>query len=257
MRILNSKCVGFLVLAALTIPSAVWSIPIDPGVPPGGYTGMGPLSLPIPFEFRTSDRPWTEAEKDSAIGALSYLGSFFVSQPAFQHLDTPEDFSLRWAGEEVFGNHSTKPGFNHPDWDLRDALAIAVKPRDPNTLPWNEETHPQNEVYFNIAFNWHFNPLTNPPEGDPNDDTDGYFDFWSILIHEAIHMLCVDKHSTDPGSVMYPSYSDGERKWELKDSDLRLLREAGYEVVPEPMTIALVAFGSATVAAVKRRGLTR
>ncbi|MCA9428524.1 MAG: hypothetical protein KC994_25820, partial [Candidatus Omnitrophica bacterium] len=216
--------IKLLLCTVLVLQSTGWSTSIDPGVPLGSYSGMGPLVLPIPYEFRTSDRAWTQEEKDSAIAALEYLGSFFVTQPAFFQQDSPDDFSLRWAGSDIFSDHTTKPGFNNPGWDYSDALAIAVKPRDPNTVPWDEQTYPQNEIYFNTAINWHFDPFTDPNEGDANDDDDGEFDFWTVLIHEAIHMLCVDDHAEHEDEVMYAYLSDGERRWELKESDLDLLR---------------------------------
>jgi hypothetical protein len=232
-------CSGLLLITA---PPAAGDINIDPQFPTDGATS--PLSLPIPYYFKTSwdGVSWTTEQKDSARGALDYLGSFFVDQPAFVEQDSPDDFSIRWAGEDFF-----KDWGESGNWDLNLAggLAVAAKSQIGSDAPWDKEKYPLGEIYFNKNYAWHFNPLTDPEEGDPNDPIDGEFDFWSILLHEAIHILCVNKHATDPDAVMYPSFSDGQRRWEIKEADKQLLREAGYEIIPAPgsMPISLLALG--------------
>ncbi len=52
-------------------------------------------------------------------------------------------------------------------------------------------------------------------------------------------MLCVIGHAPHSDEVMYRSYSDGERKWELKESDRQMLRDAGYKIIPEPSTLII------------------
>lgn len=216
------------------------AVPIDPGVPLGGYP---PATLPLPvyYEFRTSwdGIAWSEDQKNSARSAISYLGGFFVDQPAFTEQSTPDDFSLRWAGADLFKDWGMYGGNS---WDYSTALAFAVKPRPDNSTPWSQALYPYNEIYFNSTYKWHFNPFTPPAEGDPANDIDGEFDFWSILLHETIHMLSVQGHAPHSDEVMYESISDGQRKWELKASDKQMLRQAGYNI-PEPSSVLLVVAG--------------
>jgi len=230
-----------LVVAGTLLAISGWqttlgAIIIDPGVPPG-HTSSGPLSLPVPFVFKTSydNIQWTEEQKQSARQAIAYLGSFFVDQPAFEEKDDPNDFSIRWAGNDLFKDWSG--GGWSKDWDYSNALAMAVKPRPDNSTPWPQDKYPYNEIYINNTVNWHYDPFSDPAEGDPNVEGDGEYDFWSVLLHEVIHMLCVDTHASDPDEVMYAYFSDGERRWELKESDKELLRQAGYKIVPEPAAV--------------------
>lgn len=254
------------------------AITIDPGVPEGGYTGQT-LTLPIKFTFMTSwdGIGWSEEQKNSARDGFAYLSSFFSSQPAFQEEAGPDDFTIRWAGEDLFknwaepyedanGNGKYDEGEKYKDtngngkrdnfdkWNYSDALAFAVKPRPDNSTPWDQRTYPYNEVYFNTKYDWHYNPLTNPAEGDPDNDEDGEFDFWSVLLHETIHMMCVDGHAEHSDEVMYAYISDGQRKWELKESDKEMLRKAGYSI-PDASTptLLMTILSFSALAALRRR----
>ena len=163
-------------------------------------------------------------------------------QSHVQELPSPDDFTLRWAGADFFKNWGNAPvhGGGTINLDLSSGIAFAAK--DIFTPPWDTGRYPMNEIYFNNQLNWHYNPITNPDEGDPGIEADGEFDFWSILLHEVIHMMSVNTHAADPEEVMYGNFSDGERRWEIKDSDKQLLKGAGYDLkatIPEPATYYL------------------
>jgi hypothetical protein len=64
-------------------------------------------------------------------------------------------------------------------------------------LLWPVAKYPLNEIYLNADIRWHYNPFTPPEEGDPNIPNDGEFDFWSVLLHEVIHMLSVNTHASE------------------------------------------------------------
>lgn len=254
----KNKLIAFLLLTVFQIiltGQVANAIQIDPGVPPGGYP---PETLPLPvyYEFRTSwdNIEWTLEQKESARNAFNYLGDFFIQQLAFQELSSPDDFTIRWAGNDLFRDWGQ---YSSEEWDYSTALAMAVKPRPDNSTPWSQTTYPYNEIYINSTYNWHYNPFTDPAEGDPTKDDDGEFDFWSVLLHETIHMLCVDEHAPHKDEVMYAYLSDGERKWQLKDSDLQLLRKAGYNVVPEPTTLFLFCSALVGIVGLRRKRLFR
>lgn len=245
------KGVGLLVLMiTLFVASDVSALQIDPDFSAGGSLGE-PLLHPVYYEFRTTDGiSWTDEEKNSARAALSYLNRFFVDQPFFTEKDTPDDFSIRWAGADFFKNYGQGTLNGKPiNLNLTGALGVAAKNGLEPPAGWDREKYPLNEIYLNKDYKWHFNPFTQPEEGKPDNDadpssfTDGEFDFWSILLHEVIHMLCVNYHATHSDEVMFESFSDGERRWELKESDKQLLRNAGYNIVPEPGTWLLLGMG--------------
>lgn len=244
---------------------ALAQISIDPGFPESAPSQ--PLSLPIPYSFRTSwdGITWTEEQKTSTRDAISYLETFFIDQPAFFEEASPDDFTLRWAGSDFFMDHGTGTFLGFPlDLDLSNSLAFAAKPGIENP-PWDTMQYPLNEIYFNTKYQWHYNPFTPPEEGDPNDDTDGEFDFWSVLLHEVIHMLSVNTHASDSDEVMFPDISDGEQRYQLKQSDIDLLKDAGYDVslkasprIPEPTsTLGLLSLGILGVGATLKRKLKR
>jgi hypothetical protein len=247
-------------------------ISIDPGFPPSAPSQ--PLLLPIPYSFRTSwdGIIWTDEQKVSARGAISYLGTFFIDEPAFFEQASPDDFTIRWARGDFFRDWGTGTFLGYPiDLNLGEkpdgskTLAFAAKPGIENP-PWPVEKYPLNEIYLNADIRWHYNPFTPPEEGDPNIHNDGEFDFWSVLLHEVIHMLSVNTHASDPKEVMFAEYSDGEQKYELKQSDIDLLRRAGYKVslearsrrVPEPTsTLSLFSLGILGAGATLKRKVKR
>jgi len=248
------KHLRILTLLAIvaTAASLRADIPIDPDFSPGGTTA--PLPLPVTYTFMTSwdGIQWTAEQKDSARLAFDYLESFFVTQPALVELPGPDDFTMRWAGADFFKDQGTWTLNGQPiDMDLSDGPAVATKKGLVPPAGWDLVKYPMNEIYFNSEVDWHYNPLTDPDEGDPAVDDDGEYDFWSVLLHETIHMYCVNYHSTDPNAVMYGYFSDGERRWTMTDADRKLLREAGYPMVPVPPAVLLGAVG--LVAWLKRR----
>ena len=104
-----------------------------------------PLTLPIPYTFDGGG--WTTDQKDSGRAALSYLGSWFVGQPAFVEEASPSDFSIRWGDAGFF-----KDWGMHGVWDLNfaGALAVAAKPAIGANAPWDQKVYPLGEIYFNL-----------------------------------------------------------------------------------------------------------
>jgi hypothetical protein len=160
------------------------------------------------------------------------------------------DFTLRWGGADFFKDWRG-PGFMEPGWDMRSALAVSYKH---DNGPWKNEPgnpFPNNEIYFNRAYSWSFDLL-----GPPADK----YDFWTVAMHEAIHMLACDNHAEHEDEVMFESIGIGVRKYP-KLSDVDILLAAGYNVdparlvpaVPEPATIVLVSLGGAVLAYRRRR----
>lgn len=254
-----------LLLSVVILSSGyAWAsgIPIDPEFP---AVQDAPLPMPIYYEFRTSwdGIQWTEEQKESVRGALEYLGSFFTAETPFEELDTPDDFSIRWAGADFFKDQG--PGWTiggQPlDSNWKDALAVAFKSTVQPPAGFDETKYPKGEIYFNTQYNWHYNPFTPPEEGLPDDPnnkasyTDGEFDFWSILLHETIHMMCVEEHAVHENEVMFGSISDGEQKYIIRDSDKDLLRDAGYPIIPEPGSLLTLGGGllGLTGMAIRRR----
>ena len=230
--------VASLVLTSLP----VWAdaIPIDPSWP---TLSPAPLTLPIPYTFDGGG--WTDEQKESGRAALSYFGSWFVGQPAFKEEASPSDFSIHWGDAEFFKDWGVQGGWN---LDFSGALAVAAKSAIGKNAPWDTSKYPLGEIYFNPAYRWHFNPFTAPDEGDPANHTDGEFDFWSILLHETIHMMSVNTHAIHSDEVMFATFSDGERRWAIQESDRQLLIDGGYDIrttpMPEPSTLALLSMGA-------------
>ncbi|MBI4893507.1 MAG: hypothetical protein HY821_22995 [Acidobacteria bacterium] len=221
----------FVSFCLFSIPGLGTPIRVDPEMP---YIVSPPLPLPVLFQFRTSDSgySWTAEQKQAARDSISYLGTWFLDQPAFSEEASPDDFSIRWEGPAFF-----KDWGEHGGWDLNfaGALAVAAKNQIGGDAPWDRNRYPLGEIYFNTAYPWHYNPLTQPGAGE--------YDFPSILLHETIHMLCVNQHAAHQNEVMYYAFAAGERRWTLQESDLQLLRDAGYRMIPEPNPGIL--FGSA------------
>lgn len=77
------------------------------------------------------------------------------------------------------------------------------------------------------------------------------------MLHEKIHMLCVNDHSTNPSEredVMYWGIDYGQRKLTLTESDKQRLRDAGYDIVPAPGTPCLLAVCCIATLHSRRRG---
>lgn len=96
------------------------------------------------------------------------------------------------------------------------------------------------DVHMNIDKTW---------VDDPFDPTgDGDYDLYTVLLHEVGHALGLG-HSDVVGSVMYPTYEGGKRS--LTADDI-----AGIQYiygVPEPTTMAALAFGLAWIARRRRK----
>jgi len=110
---------SLVLLLWLSSVSIVSATRIDPDLP---QITSAPLPLPIQFQFQTSwdGINWTSEEKDTIRSAIGYLNTWFVDQPAFVELASPNDFTLRWAGPDFF-----KDWGKHGPWDLNNQTAIA------------------------------------------------------------------------------------------------------------------------------------
>jgi hypothetical protein len=214
-------------------------------------------TFPVYYEFKTSwdGITWTAPQKRSARRALDYLSGAFPEDVVFVETigpaapgaaarttaSAPPDVTLRWAGGDFFKDWTAaNPGFfqgwteaQKKPYRMQNYFGLAVKP-DPSrpvNLPWDTQKYPVNEIYFNTQEAWNYNPFI----------VDEFaLDFWSILLHEMIHMMSVGKHAVHRDEVMYAEIEYGERKWELKQSDLDLLKDAGYQVSSYPLPISAI-----------------
>jgi hypothetical protein len=165
------------------------------------------------------------------------------------------DFTLRWAGSDFFRDWRDGGWYTDGGWNMGqrgstyDApLAVAYKHDNGPWKGWkneagDQERYPNNEIYFNSLHPWSFRL----------DGVDaGKYDFWSVALHEIIHMLACDNHATDPGEVMYESIGAGVRKT-MKDSDWQILRDAGYRIIPEPTSWVLMGAGLILMEFCRRR----
>mgnify|MGYP005842948647 CR=1 FL=1 len=236
----------------------------DPASP---WTSLADKSI-ITYAFKTSHDGilWDTEEKNAAYDAINLLDSYLPDQ-SFQETG---DFTLRWAGSDFFKDWSDTGKYSDPGWNMKGEdftdengnnwwdpgekftdtnkngiydgppLAVAYKH---NNAPWDHDKFPNNEIYFNKNAPYGFSIL--------GVDSDKY-DFWTILLHEVIHMLACDDHATHKNEVMYESISMGERKY-IQQSDLDILKKAGYKVIPEPSTNTLLIFGLLGLAWVCRK----
>lgn len=239
-----------VVLCALTVMatnSHAQDIPIDPDFSAGGTTG--PLTLPVSYQFSTSwdGIQWTAEQMTSTREGLAYLNGFFVDQPAITEFTKGlQNVTIRWAGADFFKDQGTwKLNGKDIPMNLNGKLAVATKRGLVAPEGWDHDKYPLNEIYFNTQYTWSFTYLTNPLPGE--------YDFWSILQHEMIHMLCVNRHADARNSVMYKSFRSGERRWELTEEDKQLLRNAGYHIVPAPGSMALLVLSCTTAVWHSRR----
>lgn len=243
MRMHKMAFLAFLSLTALT--SQAQPINIDPDFSPGGNTE--PLPLPVSYRFMTSwdGVQWNPNQMTTTRAGMANLNEYFQDQPAIREFEAAQDFTMRWAGPDFFKNQGTwKLNGNDINMDLTGALAVATKRGLTAPPGWDSEKYPLNEIYFNSSYAWNFDTSANPPAGQ--------YDFVSVLLHEVIHMLCVNYHATNSNSVMYATFGTGERRTTLTEEDKQLLRNAGYKIVPAPGTVALLAFGC--IAVVRGRG---
>lgn len=130
-------------------------------------------------------------------------------------------------------------------------------------------TYSESEIWINNNIPWYFDPT---PKNHTDDSFQGKYDLLSVLKHEIGHVLGIKgdwgqenvwprppgpPSWTSKDEVMWGTYEPGEMKRELKQSDIRALRETGIHVVPEPGTFILVSFGFSTLVAAKSRRLRR
>lgn len=240
--------------------------------PPSPWASLADQPI-LTFAFKTSwdGIGWTEEQKNSVRDAFACL-DFCLPNQIFEESG---DFTLRWAGQEFFKDwRGTFEGYDHPGWNMGgekftdtngngrwDAgegfvddngdgkyngppLAVAYKH---GNGPWDQDQFPNNEIYFNSAYDWHFG-LAAPPADK--------YDFWTVAMHESIHMLACDSHAIHDNEVMYPYIGKGERKLP-KWSDLEILTGSGFVTgpppnqwpnpIPEPSSACLFALGSGIV----------
>jgi hypothetical protein len=218
------------------------------------FAVAAPISIDPPLPG-SPDSPWRSLANQAVIsyvfdGPISWTDmEKLAAYSAFQTLDDvlPDntfkeegDFSIRWADSGFFKNWTSPGQYSDPGWNLTNALAVAYKH---NNGPWDPATYPNNEIYFNTNYAWSFSILSVGPN---------QYDFWSVLLHEIIHMLSCDTHATHEDEVMYATIDVGQRKY-LQDSDYQILRNAGYTVIPEPSPLALCLSAVALLAIAKLR----
>ena len=189
----------------------------------------------ITYAFKTSadGSEWTAEQKSSAYAAINCLDGVLPLQSFVES----NDFTVRWGGADFFKDWRSKDAngnpsgtYSAPGWDFTGILACAYKH---NNGPWDANLYPNNEIYINQNQPWNF---------DANGPAPGKYDLYTVLLHEIIHMLACDAHAGDPNEVMYETVELGVRK-DLQESDLQILRNAGYLVVPEPVSAVLLVSG--------------
>lgn len=207
--------------------------PSDPSSPWHSLAG-DPI---ITFAFKTSwdGIAWADDQRAAVYDALDTLDDVL---PANTFVESA-DFTLRWAGADFFKDYRDAT-HSQPGWDLTNPLAVAYKH---GNGPWDQSKYPNNEIYFNTKYPWSYS-LAGVEAGK--------YDFWSIVLHEVIHMLACDNHAAHPDEVMYSYFDKGERRY-LQESDYDILRDAGYDV-PEPTALILLAGGLAVMWARWRDG---
>ncbi len=235
-KILVNGLVVMMTTLVWTASAQAGAILIDPTPPPFDDPPSPWVSLAdqptITYTFKTSwdGISWTDEQKAVVYNAIGKIDGILPDQTFAES----EDFTLRWAGPDFFKNWRDGGDYSAEGWDLTGALAVAYKH---NNGPWDHADYPNNEIYFNSTQPWSFDIFS--------VDSSGY-DFWTVMLHEAIHMLASDAHAIHSDEVMYPYISLGERKG-LKESDAEILRAAGYNVphLLEPGTIGIIFLGLA------------
>jgi len=220
---------------ALVVSTNAWAIMIDnppPAfpVPPSPWHTLANEPV-ITYTFKTSwdGIGWTQEKKAVVYDAISYLDRCLPNQV----FEESGDFTIRWAGSDFFKDWRDSGQYSAAGWDLTGALAVAYKH---GNGPWDPVKYPNNEIYFNTCPPWSFSLFGVDPNG---------YDYWTVLLHEIIHMLACDAHAVHPEEVMYPSIGKGQRK-SIQQTDLDILMNSGYTttapppIIPEPGTIILI-----------------
>lgn len=266
-------CLAAGVLTAVMLPAAASAALVHADPFPGGYSVQ--RSLPVHYAFMTSwdGIEWTEQQKSVARTAIAHLGAQFLFSVPFVEItggtsagtgseDGPPApkvpaFTLRWAGGDFFRDWpATDPEFfegtgeqERKKFDFSDHFALTYKgdSESPPRVPWPHAHYPINEIYFNTGEVWGFNPFF----------VDEFkLDFWTVLMHEVVHMMSVEQHSDNPDDLMYREIEYGQRKWP-RAGDRALLRNAGYAMIPLPasgmLLLSVLALGVAAGTLRRRR----
>jgi hypothetical protein len=210
------------------------------------------MDVPATYKF-VDNKPWTPAEKAVVREALREWDVWICNEQTFiETTGDTWDISLRWGDPNLFKD------WGNPGWNLSNATAMWTPPT--LSAPWDVNTYPLKEIYFNANKTWYVDP-------DPlTDETFTGFDLLTIAKHEIGHALGIkgdwgnpNVWPTPPGppagtssdEVMWDVTPPGVRK-HLKQSDIDALRALGkYHVVPEPGTVLLLGLGG--LALLRRR----
>jgi hypothetical protein len=197
-------------------------------------------------------RPWTEKERNIIKEAFREWDVWICNEQTFYETTGDVwDVSLRWAGDELFKDWSSTPGYEN--WKLTTALGMWTDKLSP---PWDVTKYPVKEIYFNSQyFDSAFDKINGATwyidDNPTNNEIFTGYDFLTVAKHEIGHFLGIrgdwgQQTTPPPGKtadeVMWGRESPGVRK-DLRSSDLAELKALGYHVVPEPSTLILLGSG--------------
>lgn len=279
----QSIAVTFAITAQAQVnPTLIDTTPPPFDDPPSPWQSLSDQSV-ITYTFNTSwdGIVWSQVQKQFMYDAINQIDDILTDQVFIELEPSPDTlsfsessgFTMRWAGSDLFQDWRDDGRYSSDGWNLgvrpngTRPLAIAYKH---NNAPWDHTRYPNNEIYFNS-----FDICDKP--SDPNFANcpwsfdifgvqAGKYDFWTVALHEIIHMLASDQHASDPDEVMYPSINRGQRKYP-KLSDLEILIGQGYSTdpsqirtgpvpVPEPTsTLSLLSLGILGAGATLKRKL--